>query len=325
MRRCLKILVLIKTFWKTMPKHEVKYKMMKSLEEFAEVMYWHTDGYLPDILDKIQFRPDFIFHYDIAYGFSLSPNIRGLKDTNIPTGAFVIDSHFNKQIRSSYFEDNQIDLIFSVTKEHFLNEYPQYKDKFRWVPWAVDPEIFKDWKLKKTIDYLLMGLVHEGNKRYPPKGKYLFREAVLQTMKHEEGFVHHPHPGNVITDEEEIKQAFLNEKYAQELNRAKIFFTCGSALRYPLLKFFEAPACRTLLLAEPNQDIFDLGFKDGTHFIACEVEDFYDKAKYYLQNKKERQRITDNGYRLVHSQHTYHARAQEIVDTIIDFLEQQEQ
>ncbi|MDI5789534.1 hypothetical protein PO124_17095 [Bacillus licheniformis] len=35
-----------------------------------------------------------------------------------------------------------------------------------------------------------------------------FREAVLQTMKHEEGFVHHPHPGNVITDEEEIKQAF---------------------------------------------------------------------------------------------------------------------
>ncbi len=38
-----------------MPKHEVKYKMMKSLEEFAEVMYWHTDGYLPDILDKINF------------------------------------------------------------------------------------------------------------------------------------------------------------------------------------------------------------------------------------------------------------------------------
>ena len=79
----------------------------------------------------------------------------------------------------------------------------------------------------------------------------------------------------------------MNEKYAQELNRAKIFFTCGSALRYPLLKFYEAPACRTLLLAEPNQDIFDLGFKDGTHFIACEVEDFYDKAKYYLQNKKK--------------------------------------
>lgn len=48
-----------------MPKHEVKYKMMKSLEEFAEVIYWHTDGYLPDILDKIQFRPDFIFHYDM--------------------------------------------------------------------------------------------------------------------------------------------------------------------------------------------------------------------------------------------------------------------
>ncbi|MEC1287625.1 hypothetical protein P9B52_17580 [Bacillus paralicheniformis] len=140
MRRCLKILVLIKTFWKTMPKHEVKYKMMKSMEEFAEVMYWHTDGYLPDILDKIQFRPDFIFHYDIAYGFSLSPNIRGLKDTNIPTGAFVIDSHFNKHIRSSYFEENKIDLIFSVTKEHFLNEYPQYEEKFRWVPWAVDPE-----------------------------------------------------------------------------------------------------------------------------------------------------------------------------------------
>lgn len=88
----------------------------------------------------------------------------------------------------------------------------------------------------------------------------------------------------------------------------------------PVVEIFEAPACRTLLLAEPNQDIYDLGFKDGTHFIACEVEDFYDKAKYYLQNEKERQRITDNGYRLVHSRHTYHARAQEIADAIIDFF-----
>jgi len=300
-----------------MPKHKVKFEMVKAIDEFADVQYWYKDGYLPNILSKINFKPDFIFHYDIAYNYALSPKITGLNVVDIPKGCFVIDSHFDKNVRINYFEENKIDIIFSVTKGHFLSVFPEYQKKFKWHPWSIDPTIFKDWNMNKDINYLLMGLVNNGLVRWPPKGKYPFREAVLQQMKNEPGFIHHPHPGLYIKEEE---HAFLNEKYAKELNKAKIFFTCGSKLHYPVLKFFEAPACKTLLLAEPNQDILELGFTDGSNFIACNINDFYEKAKYYLQNEEERKRITDNGYHFIHSQHTNRIRAQEFINTIKKFL-----
>jgi spore maturation protein CgeB len=93
----------------------------------------------------------------------------------------------------------------------------------------------------------------------------------------------------------------VNEKYARELNRARIFFTCGGEFQYAVAKFFEAPGCRTLLLAKPNKDILELGFKDGVNFVACNESDFYDKAIYYLRNYKERERITNNGYHFIHT------------------------
>lgn len=51
-----------------------------------------------------------------------------------------------------------------------------------------------------------------------PKGKYPFREAVLEKLRGEKGFVFHPHPGHKAS-----YNALVNEKYAKELNRAKIF------------------------------------------------------------------------------------------------------
>ncbi|MBH0231737.1 hypothetical protein H0267_16155 [Halobacillus sp. KCTC 3957] len=47
----------------------------------------------------------------------------------------------------------------------------------------------------------------------------------------------------VIPVDKIINKLYVDKKYALELNRAKIFFTCGSVFQYPVLKFYEAPAC----------------------------------------------------------------------------------
>lgn len=322
------LLVFIKTFWQY-PKHQPKIDMIKALERYADIYYWYDDGHIDDILNVLKVKPDFIFHYDIAWNYGLAPKIDGLAEVDIPIGCFVIDLHWDQEQRIKYFEDNKIDVIFSVSKNPFLQEFPKYKYKLCWIPWSINPQVMKDWGQPKDIDYLLMGAVYvdphhkhdfELPKHIPPKGRYAFRDAVFEQLTSDPGFNFHPHPGHRAKDSKEL---IVNENYAKELNRAKIFFTCGSRHEtggIAVLKFFEALACKTLLLAESNDDIIELGFKDGENFVACTVDDLAEKAKFYLNNNRERQRITENGYRFVHAEHTHDERAKKMIAVIKTFI-----
>lgn len=319
----LKLLVLIKPFGKRYTKQKVKYDFFETLAKYADITFWHEDGDIRDILRKIGFKPDFIFHYDIAWNYRFAPKITGLSKINIPTGCLVIDIHYSPKKRRRYFKKRKIDLIFSATKYPFLAEFPEYKHKFRWLPFSINPSVYKDWGLEKSIKYLLMGQFYcEGlenpPKRIPPKGRYPFREEVFRIMSQyeQDEFVFHPHPGHYTRS----KKAMVDINYAKELNRAAIFFTCGGKFKYPVLKFFEALACNTLLLAETNPDIEELGFKDGVHFVACTTDDFYPKAKYYTEHEKERKRIANAGYQFVHQNHTHDVRAKQLIEYINQYL-----
>ncbi|MDY0405041.1 glycosyltransferase [Virgibacillus sp. 179-BFC.A HS] len=247
----------------------------------------------------------------------------------IPKGCFVIDLHWSPSARRKYIEDNGINLVFSVTKHPFLKVFPELKEKLCWIPWSINPAIMKDWGMEKDIDSLLMGLVYvdkENRGRFalprkiPPRGRYLFRDVVFEKMKDVSGFVFHPHPGHRVTKSDLL---IANEDYAKELNRAKLFFTCGSRNEtggVAVLKFFEAPACKTLLLAEENDDIKELGFVDKENFISCTINNVVENANYYLAHDDERIRITENGYKFIHQYHTNEQRAKQIIQAIETIL-----
>src|SRR5699024_7486648 len=113
---------------------------------------------------------------------------------------------------------------------------------------------------------------HELPKQMPEKGRYAFRDAVFNKIKDRDDFVFYPHPGHRVKQTDRL---IVNKSYAKMLNRSKIFLTCGSRNKtggIAVQKFFEAPACHTLLLAEPNKDIDDLGFIDGENYVACTVD-----------------------------------------------------
>ncbi|CDO02500.1 hypothetical protein BN988_00967 [Oceanobacillus picturae] len=324
------ILVLVKPFW-MYPKHKPKMDTIKAFENVAEVHYWHDDGDIRDIIQNIQVKPDFIFHYDIAWNYGLSPKIDGLRDVEIPKGCYVIDLHWRPEERKKYIEENKIDLVFSATMHPFLRVFPEYEDKLRWLPWAINPDVMKDWKLDKSIDALLMGLVyvskanqgkHQLPIKVPSKGRYAFRDAVFNEMRDDPRFVFHPHPGHLVRQSNHL---MVNKKYAKELNRSKIFYTCGSRSEVggvAVLKFFEAPACNTLLLAETNEDVEALGFVDGENFVACTTENILEKTAYYLANEEERVRITRNGHQLVHANHNNQKRAEQFLRYISPLLDE---
>lgn len=308
----LKILILIKPFWKDLAKHKSKFDFIKSLEQFADIYYWYENGSILNIIKKLNINPDFIFHYEVANYYKLSPKITDLDKIDIPKGCFIIDSHYNPDFRRDYIIKNKIDLVFSVTKENFLKVYPDLRNKFVWLPWSINTRVFRDWSQNKEYDFLLMGLINP-----PQEGKYPFREKVLEVMSKYKNFKHHKHPGHLVSWK---GNPMVDINYAKEINKAKIFFTCGSTLKYPVLKFIEVPACNTLLLAEPNSDIIDMGFRDGVNFVACSKENFEEKAEYYLKNSHIRNRISQNGMDFVHKSHSNEVRAQQFIREVTNLI-----
>jgi len=281
----------------------------KELTKQARVLVWDKDNwemyYILKLMKNRNFKPDFILHYDFVYNYSFAPRIYGLSHTRVPKGVYYFDLQVQKDERIQFIEKNGIDLVFCTSRDLFLREYKGLQNKFRWLPFSIDPNIFKDWKLRKTIDFLLMGNMW--------KGWYPFRKKVLEVMRGKRGFVYHGHPWKSKTNK---NGNYTGEDYAREINRAKIFFTCGTKYGYPVKKFFEVPACNTLLIAQGNKDLGGLGFIDGENYVRGTEGDFYDLAMYFLHNRKERERIALNGYNLVHSRHTNQVRVKEFLDMV---------
>ncbi|MBA1336863.1 MAG: hypothetical protein HPY66_3299 [Firmicutes bacterium] len=275
----------------------------------ARVQVWDKDNwdtyYILKVMRNRGFNPDFILHYDFVYNYSFAPRVLGLNRVNIPKGVYYFDLQVQKDERRRFIQHNGIDLVFCTSRDLFRREYRGLQRMFRWLPFSIDPSIFKDWKLDKTIDFLLMGNMW--------KGWYPFRERVLEVMRGKRGFVYHGHPWKSGAGK---NSNYIGESYAQEINRAKIFFTCGTKYGYPVKKFFEVLACNTLLIAQGNNDLEGLGFIDGENYVKSTEEDFYDLAMYFLHNRQERERIALNGYNLVHSRHTNQVRVKEFLDMV---------
>lgn len=302
MEKRLNILMLVKRFAEKMPKHIHKFDMLKAIEKEADVTYWEENGSILDILPQLETQPDFIFHYDIEWHHAFAPSISGLSKVDIPTGCYVLDVHYAPAFRRAYFNrEAKPDIIFSASKYPFLKVFPETEPRFSWLPFGVNTEMFKDYGLEKDIRYSLMGLMDS---------KYPFRHAVLQGMKNEPGFVHFTHPGHRTSYRPGL---FVHDKYASAINRSAMSFTCGSELAIPVAKFFEIPACRTLMLAEPNADIEELGFVDGVHYVACDRVNFYDNAKRLDGDAAKRDEIGGNGYDLIHRHHTNEVRAKQFI------------
>jgi glycosyltransferase involved in cell wall biosynthesis len=281
--------------------------LQKELSLTTDLEVWHRPGNIHNILKQIRFVPDFIFIY--IYGSANCPDITGLETLKIPYGIYLEDLHRLEKFQSTVRKNN-IKHIFNCYRDTFNKNYPQFQDRMIWLPHHVDLHLFKELDQSKDISMLMMGAV---NQKYYP-----LRHKIVETLSGNPDFVYHPHPGyrNVKDDE----GLFVREKYVEEINRAKLFFTCDSIFKYPVNKYFEVLACNTLLLASDSPELRDLGFLPGENFVAINEHNFLEKAEYYLQNDQERKRISLNGYNMVRSKHSTEIRAKELVAAIESIL-----
>ncbi|MCA0987851.1 glycosyltransferase [Guptibacillus algicola] len=284
--------------------------LIRELQKRSNVILWHDHGLLPEILMKLQVKPDFILLND--YHPTYCPHIRDLDKTNIPVGIFMHDLHYKKMRRKRLIEKNHVSVIFAHYRDAFIKWYPEFQDRLVWLPHHVETSIFKDYQLEKSMDYLMMGALFSD--------VYPFRTFTYNKLNSLRNFHYHKHPGYKQIG----RGSITGDAYAKELNRTKMFFTCDSIYHYPVLKYFEAPACNTLLLASSSKELTDLGFVDGETFVSIDERNVMQKAAYYLKHEEERLRIARAGFQMVHKNHSTSKRADELLRHIEKVITDQE-
>lgn len=273
-----------------------------ALGRLAELTEWHEDGDIHDIVGALPQKPDFILLNDLRP--TRCPEITGLDRLRIPFGAIVHDLNYRPDRRKAFIADNNVRHLFVHYRDIFLRDYAEFANRMIWLPHWVDTGIFRDYGQPKSYEFLLMGCVEPSI--------YPLRARILETLHGERGFVHHPHPGYgapAYTEDRYI----VGSRYAKEINKAKLFLTDGAVFSYLVMKYFEVPACNTLLLAPYSKDAADAGFVPGVNFVDIDEYSFADKARYYAAHYDTAGKsIAQRGYELVRSRHSAGRRAAEL-------------
>lgn len=281
---------------------------LKRLIDFTE---WNEPGDINDIVRALPRKPDFILLNDLRP--TRCQPISGLDRLRLPFGIIMHDLHYRPDERKAFIRDNNIRHLFVHYRSYFMEHYPEFTDRMIWFPHWVDTDVFQDYGQNKSCDFLLMGCTDDY--------VYPLRSLILSQMEHLPGFVYHPHPGYEINRYSEAEH-IVGARYAKEINKAKIFLTDNSIYRNMLIKYFEIPACNTLLLAPDSADARDLGFVPGGNYINIDETDFYEKAVYYAHHfDTVGRKIARRGYEMVRERHSVKQRARQLINKIERILQ----
>jgi len=282
---------------------------IKELDQITNLSISYQSGPLQKMINNCWHKPDIVYlndHLDNG-----SPIVTGLKDVTIPVAAGLHDLHYRFEFRKRMLQRERLSYIFTYYRDKFLQWYPEFTKAMRWLPHHANTAVYKDYKLEKDIDILLTGAMIES--------VYPLRFNMLQRLHGKPGFQYHKHPGYRQVHQKE--DVLVGESYARELNRAKICLTCDSIFHYPLMKYFEITACNALLMAPVSDELLDLGFMPGIHFVSIDEKNFEAKIDYYLQHDAEREQIARNGMHLSHTKHATKYRALEFVGKLQEIVQ----
>lgn len=245
-------------------------------------------------------QPDWIF-FNYNHGYSW--RLHDLGTLSCPVLGFVgdhydfIDDAPRSQVKQEFFRGLK-NLAAMVTAYPHTNE--SVADAMRWpnlpfiyLPWAIDPETFRDFGSRRKYDIACLGALTEG--------KYPLRRSVRTWIEEESGLRY-------------IRKKRIGghdgEQFNAALNTTWSAFTCASAMRYTLMKYFEIPAAGTLMFGEETPELQALGFRDGEHYVAVSAENFADRIRYFTSQagRNEGERIRLQGRDFVVQQHNWKKR-----------------
>jgi hypothetical protein len=201
-----------------------------------------------------------------------------------------------------------------VIKSWDLHNRTEYSEKVQktgvpmaWLPFSIDPNVFRDYQLKKVYDVINMGTF--SSSYYPLRQAIHIRMmSVRDKIKYLCGY-------DFLTEQNNLA-GVMTDEYARIINQGRMYTTCTSTFKYAGMKLLEIMACNTLLLCDTPLDAEELGFKSLENYVEIDTNNFMERITHYLNHQDEASQIAQNGYKLVHSRHTNEIRAKEFLDIL---------
>lgn len=195
---------------------------------------------------------------------------------------------------------------FFTRYKNIYKHHPHLKEStVHWLPHSIDDNMFYDYGLKKEIESLMIGRIHE--RVYP------IRFQIQKELGNKKYFKRVRRPGETFSGKN--TKWPVGADYAKLINSSKITFTCLSSFHYPVLKFFEIPGSNSCLCSDFNRELKELGFIPDINMIRIKSpKNIIENVEFWLKNGVDE--ITKNGYDLVHNKHTAKIRAKEFIEYI---------
>jgi hypothetical protein len=274
-------------------------QQVNCLAEFFDVTVINEDCDYQEICDRYQ--PEVtLFEIGIsAWGYTRL-NIQNTSVyPEIPKLGFYHADCFC-EARSAFISDIDnwgIQTLFSLSVRSA--EYmPELGDRiFTWSNF-IDPNLYRDYECPKTIPVLFTG----SNSSFYP-----WRQQILKVVSQAYPSLISPHFGY---EEKTAFRMLYGQQYARTINASWFVPACGTIVKEVVRKHFEIPACKSCLITEKTPALEAAGFVDMQNCVFADETDVLDKIDYLFQNLEELERITNAGYQLVHSHHTFKQRDQ---------------
>ncbi|MBE9016631.1 glycosyltransferase [Chroococcidiopsidales cyanobacterium LEGE 13417] len=274
-------------------------QQVNCLAEFFDVTVINEDCDYQEICDRYQ--PEVtLFEIGIsAWGYTRLNITNTSVYPEIPKLGFYHADCFC-EARSAFISDIEnwdIQTLFSLSVRSA--EYmPELGDRiFTWSNF-IDPNLYRDYACSKTIPVLFTG----SNSSFYP-----WRQQILKVVSQAYPSLISPHFGY---EEKTAFRMLYGQQYARTINASWFVPACGTIVKEVVRKHFEIPACKSCLITEKTPALEAAGFVDMQNCVFADETDVLDKIDYLFQNLEELEKITNAGYQLVHSQHTFKQRDQ---------------
>jgi hypothetical protein len=208
-----------------------------------------------------------------------------------------------------YIGVDYIFLSYYQSVDYFKKKY----EKTFLSPQSADERFFHDYGLKKERLFMQMGRRTES-----------IHQKILNYLK-ENGL--EDIPDNYIYEREKAKIIFPEtDTLAREINRSKYFVCAPQNLEWKKKtgnvsdvteRFYEAFACKTLIIGYKPKIIFDRLFPaDAMVEIKKDGSDFKEKIQYFETHPSEYERLVNRNYQMFSDKHTWNKRLERILDAI---------
>jgi spore maturation protein CgeB len=184
------------------------------------------------------------------------------------------------------------DYVFCAQKRD-VSIFREANPKSYWLPYAVDPTIYKPYNVNIIYDIVFVGNLipglHDQRIKLLNRIKKNFNVAIFQNV-------------------------WLNEA-AKIYSASKLIF--NRSINGDLnMRVFEAMSCGGLLITDVANGILDI-FENKKHMVLYNDSDLEEIIGYYLVNEDERVKIAKAGMDEVQQKHTYDVRLKEMLKHVL--------